>query len=518
MKFILNKDILTVENKESFNSGSLKYYEIPVEKDSTWDGLGISAIIIKEGADKGTAVALINNKIYVDREYNGKYFVGFKGFIVEYNLTEDVAIDTNKTYYTRSGDEGSYVYTKVDSPVVGSISTYYEETKIYQQSTNLVAIHFVRGAGEIEVRNTEIPTQSEWEAYVAQIQDMVDGLDTRIDNLKYSDLYNDNYTVQDENYVHTDNNFTNTYKGNVDDNTSARHTHSNKSVLDGISSSDISNWNSKSDFSGSYNDLTNKPTIPDELSDLSDDSTHRLVTDIEKSTWNAKGSYSKPSGGIPKTDLADSVQTSLGKADSAIQDISGKQDTIDSSHKLSADLISDGTTNQTVTATEKSTWSGKQDALVSGTNIKTINNESILGSGNITIQGGGDSTDVQINGTSIVDNNVANILTNSTYSSSNKIATMSDLPSEVTETTVANWGFTKNTGTYSKPDGGIPNTDLSSAVQTSLGKADTAIQDISGKLDTSKVKTSTSTTSGDVYDVTYINTMLGDIETLLGGI
>ena len=31
----------------------------------------------------------------------------------------------------------------------------------------------------------------------------------------------------------------------------------------------------------------------------------------------------------------------------------------------------------------------KQDTLVSGTNIKTINNESILGSGNIEIQGGG---------------------------------------------------------------------------------------------------------------------------------
>ncbi len=38
------------------------------------------------------------------------------------------------------------------------------------------------------------------------------------------------------------------------------------------------------------------------------------------------------------------------------------------------------------------------------------------------------------------------------------------------------------------------------------------IQDISGKLDVSKVKNTTSTTSGDVYDVTYINTMLGDIE------
>ena len=42
--------------------------------------------------------------------------------------------------------------------------------------------------------------------------------------------------------------------------------------------------------------------------------------------------------------------------------------------------------------------------------------------------------------------------------------------------------------------------------------------DISGKLDTSKVKSTSSTTSGDVYDVTYINSMLGDIESLLGGI
>lgn len=32
--------------------------------------------------------------------------------------------------------------------------------------------------------------------------------------------------------------------------------------------------------------------------------------------------------------------------------------------------------------------SGKQDTLISGTNIKTVNNQSILGSGNITIEGG----------------------------------------------------------------------------------------------------------------------------------
>lgn len=38
-----------------------------------------------------------------------------------------------------------------------------------------------------------------------------------------------------------------------------------------------------------------------------------------------------------------------------------------------------------------------QPTLVSGTNIKTINNESLLGSGNISIQGGGGSTNIEYN-------------------------------------------------------------------------------------------------------------------------
>jgi len=39
----------------------------------------------------------------------------------------------------------------------------------------------------------------------------------------------------------------------------------------------------------------------------------------------------------------------------------------------------------------------KQDKLISGTNIKTINNTSILGSGNIVIEGGGTSVDIATN-------------------------------------------------------------------------------------------------------------------------
>lgn len=65
-------------------------------------------------------------------------------------------------------------------------------------------------------------------------------------------------------------------------------------------------------------------------------------SDIASSAaWNAKGSYSKPSGGIPIIDLAIDVQTSLGKADTALQahqDISGK---IDASQKGAANGIAE---------------------------------------------------------------------------------------------------------------------------------------------------------------------------------
>lgn len=58
--------------------------------------------------------------------------------------------------------------------------------------------------------------------------------------------------------------------------------------------------------------------------------------------------------------------------------------------QISTALNAKADTATTYTKTEVDTaLGGKQATLVSGTNIKTINNESILGSGNITIEGGG---------------------------------------------------------------------------------------------------------------------------------
>lgn len=65
-----------------------------------------------------------------------------------------------------------------------------------------------------------------------------------------------------------------------------------------------------------------------------------------------------------------------------------EQNIIDWNNKLDSSALTQYYTSaQTDTAISNAT-SGKQDTLVSGTNIKTINNQSLLGSGNIEIQGG----------------------------------------------------------------------------------------------------------------------------------
>ncbi|MBQ6628522.1 MAG: tail fiber protein [Methanosphaera sp.] len=97
--------------------------------------------------------------------------------------------------------------------------------------------------------------------------------------------------------------------------------------------------------------------------------------------------------------------------------------------------------------TVKARLQNKQDKLQSGENIKTINNESLLGSGNINISSGGTATDVRINGTSITSNDVADIQTQGTYNSStNKIATMSDIPTVPTVGNAKTYYGTSTTG------------------------------------------------------------------------
>ena len=97
---------------------------------------------------------------------------------------------------------------------------------------------------------------------------------------KLSAFTNDNNYIIDTNYVHTDNNLTNTLKSNYDSAYASIHTHDNKSILDGITNDDIANWNSKeinvqSDWSvadiSSDAYIKNKPEIPTVTNDLTNE-------------------------------------------------------------------------------------------------------------------------------------------------------------------------------------------------------------------------------------------------------
>lgn len=96
--------------------------------------------------------------------------------------------------------------------------------------------------------------------------------------------------------------------------------------------------------SGSYNDLTNKPTIPNAVSESTVSGWGFTKNTGTVTGVKINGSTKNPSNGV----------VDLGTVITSHQDITGKQ-----------------------------------DKLVSGTNIKTINGNSLLGSGDITISGSG---------------------------------------------------------------------------------------------------------------------------------
>jgi hypothetical protein len=93
-------------------------------------------------------------------------------------------------------------------------------------------------------------------------------------------------------------------------------------------------------------------------------------------------------GKADASDLNGKVDVSTYTAYTAATDtaLQGKADASDLNDKV------DNTTYTAYTAATDTALNGKQATLVSGTNIKTINNTSLLGSGNIDIQGGGGQT------------------------------------------------------------------------------------------------------------------------------
>lgn len=257
-----------------------------------------------------------------------------------------------------SGDMLTSVYDTNHSGVVDNAEAVNGHTVGVDVPSNAVFTDTTYTAGTgIDITNNVISsTQSsaEWGNITGTLSDQTDlasalgnKADTNSLPTKLSELTNDTGYITG--YTETDPIF-------------------NASVAKTITSSDITNWNNKSTFSGSYNDLTDKPTIPTKVSELTNDSGYTTNTGtITKVQANGTDVASSGTANIPAATTSSYGVTTLSNSTSSV--------------------------STTVAATSKAVSdtymyaSGKQDSLISGTNIKTINGNSLLGSGDLKMGG-----------------------------------------------------------------------------------------------------------------------------------
>ena len=224
---------------------------------------------------------------------------------------------------------------------------------------------------------------------------------------------------------------------------------------------------------------------------------------------------SVPSEYVTETELSNKGYATISALNNKVDAINGKQlSTEDFTTALKNKLEGLSNYDDTELSDAIETLRGDFDNIVSGdttTAIKTFNEviafldgltdtqdlESIIASIEQQIAGKMDKV------------TLAKVATSGSY---NDLSNKPTIPAAVTESTVSGWGFTKNTGTYSKPSGGIPKSDLASAVQTSLGKADTALQSYTeqykGTVTSVKVDNVSKTQSSGVVDLGYVNKKL----------
>ena len=128
-------------------------------------------------------------------------------------------------------------------------------------------------------------------------------------------------------------------------------------VKEDITQEEITQLKNKSDFSGNYNDLNGKPTIPTNLSSLNEDETHQTVTADEKKKWDGKS------------------------------DFDGDFNSLKNKPEIPNAVIVDAELSETSTnAIQNKAVAKELDKKIPKNGLKTINGESLEGDGNIQVE------------------------------------------------------------------------------------------------------------------------------------
>ena len=255
---------------------------------------------------------------------------GAKVFFLDVFVITETEVITNKTYAEIKAaiDAGDIIYITdkngiVYVPQVGTTNTKIELLWIESQYNRTLYWTAV------------VDSENAWSAAefeLVEIDKLVFELSDKVDKETGKGLSTNDYTYADKAKVDAIP-ASPKYTDTVYDDTAV------KNRLTAVEN-EVAGIEAGSGFSGSYNDLTDKPTIPD------------AVTEATVSGWGFTkntGTYSKPTGGIPKDDLAYPVLYALEQAAEA------------EAH----------TRNQTrhITDEERTAWNAKQDKLIAGTNI-----------------------------------------------------------------------------------------------------------------------------------------------------
>lgn len=249
------------------------------------------------------------------------------------------------------------------------------------------------------------------------------------------------------------------------------------------------------------------------------------------------GNYTKPETGIPASDMDSSVQTSLGKADSAYQKPSSGIPASDLASgvipdvsgfitKSVNDLVNYYTKSETYTKTEVQ----QLIATIGQFSYEVVNSlptasESTMGKiylvpsadpqtqnvkdEYITIDNGASAqtrhTWEQIGSTAIdLSDYVTTTELNTALDNYTKTTDLTTLlagkQDVISDLTTIRSGASAGATAYQKPSGGIPKSDMASEVKALLDKAGSAVQDVSGKEDkTNKATSWGATPSNDKY-------------------
>ena len=230
-----------------------------------------------------------------------------------------------------------------------------------------------------------------------------------------------------------------------------------------------------------YNSEKSSFATKDELNSKADAS---AIADMATQTWVQGQGYltEVPSDYVTNSELTEGL--------------AGKQDKGD--YALKSDLNTLATKEELATKADASALSSKQDTLVSGTNIKTINGETILGSGNLVIQSGTSNWD-DIQGKP----QFAVVATSGNYNDLTNKPTIPDVSGLATKQEIAGKQDTLVSGTNIKTING----------NSVLGAGDITIQ-AGGTIDTAMSDTSENAVQNKVIKK-YIDDLVGNILTQL---